>query len=123
MGIQQIPVRPLYRKDNGMYVVDVTNIPFPTEEVFLERVAISIPAGVKRAEAFISFTEGVDCFWRDDSGAIQVVSLLQRGQIFLTIVPSFVPHAVWNRSATTAFLVECATEAPGAVERTILIEP
>lgn len=124
-----IPVVPLYTKTNGMYVMDITEKPFPTEYTWIEKVSMSLPPGKiagnhshHHAEAFLTMTEGLEFYWQDEKKKIHTMHMFRRPYPFFLIVPSLVPHAVINRADHDGIMVKFANEPPGPMKRVKLIE-
>ncbi len=125
----KIPVPPLYQKNNGMYVMDITGTPFKSEYTWIEKVSMSLPAGViagnhkhKHSEAFLAMTDGLELFWMDNKGKIHIVNMYNRVKPFFIIMPSNIPHAVRNKSPHSGIMVKFANEPPGVMEPVILVE-
>lgn len=129
MEPQQFPISIMYKKENGMYVVDLKPIVFPEHYTFSEQVAIVMPPAViagnhkhKRAEAFIVLGTSVDLYWENEKLEVKKMQMVTKEQLYVTIVPSNVPHAIKNNNTEhSAFLIEYGTEQPGPVERVALV--
>ncbi len=98
---------PKYKRDNGVLVLDLDNIPLPNDLVVRERSLVRLPAGQiagnhkhPRTEAYVCLEEGAELHWIDDEGNIQVEQMQQTdGDPRLFIIPPLVPHAISNSSA------------------------
>jgi len=131
MLIKQIPVQVMYKKDNGMFVFNLNELP-PVEGFTLtERVGIVIPPDIiggnhrhLRQEAFIAMHPGLQIYWLELDGVRQTLPLMGKNQeLFLTLVPSMVPHAVKNTSEKEhAALIEYSNMKSSKVERIMVLE-
>lgn len=123
-----IPVPMLYKKNNGMYVMDITGKPFECEYEWIEKTCLSLPVGKvagnhshKHAEAFLAMTEGLEFHWQDEEKNIHIVKLFNASEKFFLILPPFVPHALVNRAGHTGIVIKFANEPPGIMKKETII--
>ena len=125
----KIYINPLYKKDNGMYVLDVTGVPFKSSYTWVEKVSMSLPPGViagnhshKHAEAFLAMTDGLDLYWRDRKKKVRKMKMYGKKRHFFIIMPSNIPHAVKNNARSDGIMVKFANEPPGEMIRDNLVK-
>lgn len=104
MEIKQIPITPTYKKENGLWVLDIDNIEIPFD--IKKRLIVNIPPGQiganhkhQRQEAFIGFGEELELVWKQD-GCTKTAKMNPKGEIILFLIPPLVEHAVINNSKT-----------------------
>lgn len=125
----KIFIEELYSKPNGMYVLDVTGVPFKSPYSWIEKVAMSLPPGViagnhshKHAEAFLAVTNGLDLYWQDKKKKTHKLAMFGKKRHFFIIMPSDIPHAVKNNAKSDGIMVKFANESPGKMNRCILVQ-
>ena len=125
----KIFVKPLYTKDNGMYVMDITGVPFKSEYTWIEKISMSLPPTViagnhahKHVEAFLAMTDGMDLYWQDAKKKIHRMSLYNKNKPFFLILPPYIPHAVKNNAKQDGIMVKFANEPPGEMIRFTLVK-
>ncbi len=124
----KIPVSPLYGKKNGMYVMDITGVPFKSSYTWIEKISMSLPPGVvagnhshKHSEAFLAMTPGLILYWMDKKRKVHTMNMFQNEKHFFIILPSNIPHAVKNTANHSGIMVKFANEPPGIMKRYTLI--
>lgn len=121
MSIQKIKIKPKYKKENGLYVIDIDNIKIPFK--IRERSVVYIPPNQfggnhkhPRQEAFIGIGEGLEIVWMQNNKKIKE-KMNPKGEIFLFTIPSYLSHAVINKSKEDfGILVEYASDMQKDVE-------
>lgn len=123
---REFKVEPTYKKENGLYVLDIYGI----EPPFLvkERSLVCIPAGQfggnhkhPRQEAFIGIGEELELVWQVGA-EIYRKKMNPNGEPKLFVIPPFVPHAVINHSPeNSAVLIEYADDVQHDVENCHLV--
>lgn len=120
----KIYIKPLYKKENGMYVIDITGVPFKSDYSWIEKISMSLPSGIvagnhahQHVEAFLAMTNGLYLYWLDKKGKKQKMAMYDRKKPFFIILPPNVPHAVKNRAKHDGIMVKFANEPPGAMIR------
>jgi hypothetical protein len=116
MKVERRPFEPSYRKDGGVFVMDLMAAPLPAGFEARERKALFFPAGAvagnhrhPRREAFACLEEGLELHWLDADGVVHVEPMAAKGEgPWLFEVPPMVPHAVVNRSDHGLTLLEWA---------------
>ncbi|HYK07936.1 MAG TPA: hypothetical protein VEW42_00380 [Candidatus Eisenbacteria bacterium] len=124
----KITIKPLYEKNNGMYVMDITDVPFKSPYTWIEKISMSLPSGViagnhshKHSEAFLAMTPGLVLYWMDKKKKVHSMNMFVEGKHFFIILPSNVPHAVKNLANHVGIMVKFANEPPGVMKRYTLI--
>lgn len=121
MKVEQSPIVPTYKRENGLWVLDLDKIKIPFD--IKERSIVNIPPGQiggnhkhPRREAFIGVGEGLELSWNQD-GKTERVNMNPEGELFLFLIPPYIEHAVINNSEiTNGILIEFADEAQRDVE-------
>jgi len=121
MNIQKFEIKPKYKKENGLYVIDIDSIKIPFK--VRERSVIYIPPNQfggnhkhLRQEAFIGIGEGLELIWIQNNKRNKE-KMNSKGEIFLFIVPSYLGHAVVNNSKNeSGILIEYASDFQKDVE-------
>jgi uncharacterized RmlC-like cupin family protein len=122
--IKKYIIEPKYRRDNGLYVIDTADLPFPQGFAVHDTSIVHLPSGQiagnhkhPRQEAYYCCDKGVELHWLDDAGKthIEVMSAAD-GAPTLFVMPPFVPHAVVNASTQDATLVGFADGPLDGVE-------
>ncbi|HVI68881.1 MAG TPA: hypothetical protein VM581_00305 [Magnetospirillaceae bacterium] len=127
--ITRIPLQAKYKRDNGVFVLDA-NMPLPDSFTLNERSLVHIPAGAiagnhrhPRQEAFICFQEGVELHWIDSAGEKHSQAMHPtNGEGFLFVISPMVPHAIANKTAGAAMVMEYADGPALAVEQIPVVE-
>ncbi len=107
------PISPKYKKENGLYVLDIDNIqvPFKTKErsiVYLPPSELGGNHRHPRQEAFVGIGEDLEFVWKDGKKT-HTIKMNPDGQLQLIVVPANLEHAVFNRSQNQiAILLEFA---------------
>lgn len=121
-------IDPLYKKNNGMYVLDVTGEPFKSPYIWIEKVSMSLPPGVvagnhshKHSEAFLAMTPGLVLYWQDRKKKKHKMVMFGKRKHFFIIMPSNIPHAVKNNSKNNGIMVKFANEPPGEMTKVLLV--
>ncbi len=117
-------IQPTYRKDNGLWNLRTDQLPLPEDFKVDERSVVYIPSGEyggnhkhPRREVFVGIGEELYMVWLDDEGHKHEDKMMDDEQIFMFDVEPFTPHAVINKGASFALLVELATGPNIDVER------
>jgi len=113
MKIKQIPITPTYKRENGLWVLDIDKIKIPFD--IKERSVVNIPPGQiggnhkhPRQEAFIGVGEGLELVWKQ-SDKTESVKMNPGGELMLFLIPPYLEHAVVNNSETAnGILIEFA---------------
>ena len=116
-GIEIIDIKPKYRKDNGLYVLDIDNFALPKDFIVKERITVTIPAGViagqhkhPRHEAFVALSSNLLLIWLDENSQKNEVKMKDGSDLKLIIMPPNFPHAVINKGSSDAVLLELAND-------------
>ncbi|MCR4329939.1 MAG: hypothetical protein NUV65_05345 [Candidatus Roizmanbacteria bacterium] len=120
---------PTYKRESGLFVIDLNDIPLPINFIVKEKSIVSIPPLEKggnhmhpRIEVLVGLNEGLSFIWQDEKGNICEEAMKKKGKFRVFTVPSHLPHAVVNRSHTqTGILVEFADAKQTDVELIQLI--
>lgn len=115
------PIAPKYKKENGLYVLDIDSIEVPF--IVKEKSLVYIPPGElggnhrhPRQEAFVGIEEDLQFIWVED-GETRNLEMNRDHQLQLIMVPTNLEHAVFNRSKNQmAILLEFADGAQENVE-------
>ena len=120
MKIEQFPITPTYKKENGLWVLNLDTIEIPFD--IKERSVVSIPPGQiggnhkhPRQEAFIGLGEGLELVWIQD-GRTERTNMNPEGKLFLFFIPPYLQHAVINNSKTNGILIEFADKAQEKIQ-------
>ena len=121
MKIQQILITPTYKKENGLWVLDLDDIKIPF--YIKERSIVNIPPSQiggnhrhPRQEAFMGIGEYLELVW-NEGGKSKRVEMNPEGKLILFIIPPNLEHAVINNSeAVNGILIEFADEAQRDIE-------
>jgi uncharacterized RmlC-like cupin family protein len=110
-SIERYPVEPKYQKENGLYVIDSDDLPFPADFRIAERSIVRIPAGQvagnhrhPRLEAYVT-CDDVTLVWVDENGERHMEAMGEASGLALFVVRSMVPHAVVNHSQSGATII------------------
>ncbi len=121
MKVEKVVLKPRYKKENGLWVIDIdkVKVPFKIEE----RSVIYIPPGQlggnhkhPRKEAFIGIGEGLELIYKEGS-QIRRLRMNPKGKTYFFIIPPFLEHAVVNNSKSQqGVLIEFADQSQRDVE-------
>jgi len=122
--IKKIPIDPTYRKDNGLWNLETSTLPFPNDFQIKERNVVYIPAGEfggnhkhPRTEAFVGIGEELFMVWQDEKGKKHEDKMMNGEQLYFFYIEPFTPHAVINKGQSFAVLTEFADGPNTNVER------
>jgi len=112
---------PVYKKENGLYVLDIDSIEVPF--VVKEKSLVYFPPGElggnhrhPRQEAFVGIGENLQFIWVEN-GETHNLEMNPDHQLQLIVVPANLEHAVFNRSKNQmAILLEFADGVQENVE-------
>ena len=115
--IEQYPFTPTYEKENGLWLLNVDKAELPDDFLVVERNVVCIPAGEAggnhmhpREEALVGIGEGLQLIWEDTEGKRHAEVMSGEEGMKLFVIRSLTPHAVVNRGATPAVLIEFAND-------------
>jgi quercetin dioxygenase-like cupin family protein len=119
-------IEPTYRKENGVWVLNLSDLKIPFQAS--ERAVVSIPSGEiagnhkhPRKESFVGLGELI-FHWVDKEGNHKSEHMNKDGRLFLITVESGVPHAVQNTAKDLpGYLYEHADGPQRDVERVIVV--
>lgn len=124
--IEKYPINPTYRKENGLWLLNIDSPDLPTTFPIHERNVIYIPAGEfggnhrhPRSEAFIGVSGNLELTWQDHNGKKHVEAMCPEEKndlLTLFVIQSMTPHVVMNRGKNAAVLIEFADQAQHDVE-------
>ena len=113
--MEQFPVEPKYRKDNGLVLQDIDREDLPLGFKPISRSLITISpkqAGGNhkhvRIEAFIGIGAGLEIIWVDEQGERHSELMNSDDKLRLFVVDSMVPHAIRNNGDVPAVVLEYA---------------
>lgn len=120
-NLQEITIEPKYKKENGLYVLDIDSVEVPF--TIKQRQVVCIPAGQiggnhthPRREAFIGIGTELELVWQVGD-TIHRTKMNPGGKSRLFVIPPYMPHAVINRAAEgEAVLLEYADDIQHDVE-------
>ncbi|NTU73651.1 hypothetical protein HGB07_05820 [Candidatus Roizmanbacteria bacterium] len=123
MNIRKLAIEPTYKKENGLWSLNIRDLLPKIEFIPVEQSLILIPPNQfggnhkhPRTEAFIGVGRRLELIWKDDEGALHEEAMNEE-KLYLFIVPPFVPHAVINKSSDMdAILYEFADAKQHEVE-------
>lgn len=123
MNVKIIPIEPKYKKENGVFVVDIDNVKIPFE--VREKSLVYIPPKEKggnhkhpRTEAFLGIGEGLKIIWKDENGKMIEKNMNSEGELLLFVIPADTPHVIINNSKNQfGILIEFADDIQHDVER------
>ncbi len=114
--VQQIPFQPTYKKENGVFVIDITSVHLPETFTVKQQSLVVIPPGEvagnhkhPRQELFIGLSKGLEFIWQSEKG-VQHLAMRKGEQLFLIVVPAFIPHAIKNNGTEEGVLFEFADD-------------
>lgn len=124
-------MNPTYRKENGLWLLNMDLPDLPTDFHVHERNVVCIPPGEfggnhrhPRNEAFISVGGNLELIWQDQDGQKHIDAMSPEEEdslLILFVIHSMTPHAVVNRGKSAATLIEFAEEAQHDVEPMALL--
>jgi len=127
MNVTRIVIPPTYKKENGVWTLNIEEIvlPFP----IAKKSIVSIPPGKMggnhthaKTELFIALTQGLCLAWKKEDGTIKRVSMKQNDTIIGWIVPEGVSHVVINTSDSEGILLEIADKDVRMTTKDIVID-
>lgn len=130
MSIEKSGFNPTYEKENGIFVVNIEDIPLPGEFTPRYHAVIHIPPGKiggnhmhPRTEVFICIDEGAELHWIDPETREKQVEAMSptNGQPKIFTVNSMVPHAVVNTCDRSITLIELADGPRHSVEQVSVV--
>lgn len=112
-----------YKRESGLWVLDIDKVNFPEEFEAKERSLVYLPPQQiggnhkhPRIEAIIGIGD-LEIAWLDEQKQLHKLPLNENGQLSLTLIPTMLPHAVFNKSRDQfAILFEYANETQHDVE-------
>lgn len=115
---------PTYKRESGLFVINLDDIPLPKDFVVQEKSIVSIPALEKggnhkhpRIEIMVGIGDQLYIMWKDEKGNICEETMNPSGLFRVFTVPAYVPHAVVNRSSVEkGILIEFANAVQEKVE-------
>lgn len=102
--IQTFTIEPKYKKENGLWVIDIDRLRLPENFQPIERSLVCIPPQQiggnhkhPRVEAFLSFAEPLTLAWLDEQQK-KYTEVMR--ELTLYVVSSNLPHAIINSSTS-----------------------
>jgi len=125
----EITFQPTYKKETGLWYLDIPDIPIPSDFKVVEKSIVCIPPKEQggnhkhpRREAFVGIGEGLELAWLDENNDIHTRKMYTADHCILFIIPSFLPHVVSNNSTSEiGFLFEQADALQTNVEEVIVV--
>jgi uncharacterized RmlC-like cupin family protein len=122
MNIQKIEFIPKYKRENGLYVIDLDKCDIPFK--VMEKSVVYIPKGQfggnhkhSRTEALVSLGDNLKLLWMDKDNEVHEEMMYEDGKLSLFVIPSGLAHAVLNVSKNSfGVLIEFTNESQGNVE-------
>jgi hypothetical protein len=112
-GVKKYRLEPKSRGENGKMLVELTRLPVPDNFEVQDQAFVRLPAGAvggnhrhSCAEAFICSDPAIELHWLDADGGKHIETFTETDDIFLIVVPSLVPHAVYNPTDHSIMLLE-----------------
>jgi uncharacterized RmlC-like cupin family protein len=110
------PLEKMDKRANGIEKVNLAELPIPKGFNIKEQVLLLLPPSQiggnhkhSRKELFFTLNDDVVIVWVDAAGEKHERIMKEGDHVYLFEIPSGIPHAVQNRSATTsAILLEFA---------------
>lgn len=113
--IDKILTKPTYKRDGGLWVVNMDMLDIPNDFVIAERNVVYIPPGEyggnhrhPRKEAMIGIGDYIILIWEDSDGVVHEETMSNKDTMLLFILHPFTPHAVVNKGNKPAMLIEVA---------------
>jgi hypothetical protein len=123
MDVKIIPIEPKYKKENGVFVVDIDKIKIPFEVKEKSLVYIP-PKGIggnhkhPRAEAFVGIGEELKIIWKNINGERFEKYMNKNGKLLLFVISTDTPHVIINESNSQfGILMEFADDVQHDVEK------
>ncbi len=111
------PFTPTYKKENGLWLLNVDTTDVPSNFTVVERNIVYIPGGEfggnhkhPRNEAFIGIGDSLQLIWQDDEGNNHTETMSNDSELSLFVVHSLTPHVVVNKGNAPAMLIEFADD-------------
>jgi hypothetical protein len=112
------PIAPAYKKDNGLWSLRMDQLPLPEGFTAKESGVVYIPSGGHggnhkhpRREVFVGIGDALYLVWQDSEGHTHEKRMMDGEHLYLCDVEPLTPHAVVNKAAGFAVLVELASGA------------
>jgi len=129
MNIEKFPVQVKYKKQNGLWVVDLEKLALPKGFNPVEKNLLFMPPQQfggnhkhPREEVFLGINENLQIIWLDEMGQRHEEIMNPKGELFIFYVPANTPHVVRNNSKTLfGILYELASDHQHDVERVNII--
>jgi len=124
MQVEKILIEATYKKDNGIWVLNTDLLALKNGFTITEQTIVYFPPGQvagnhrhPRQEAMIGIGENLFLYWKDEKDITHKEHMNEKGEIYLFIVHSLVPHAVINQSTDqSAIIYEYADDKQHDVE-------
>jgi hypothetical protein len=124
MAIIKKKFKPTYKKNNGLFVINLDNfpaLPFPIKEKSVVNIPPEQMGGNHlhpRWEAFVGIGTELLLIWEDKAGDKHQEQMNKSKELFLFIVEPDTPHAVINQDKNDkGLLIELASEVQHDVEK------
>ena len=123
MSPDKIAIEPSYKKDNGIWVLNLDAIPIPIHFRPRQKSIICLPPKTiagnhkhQRTEIFVGIGEELELCWLDSDNNQKSEKMNPNGKLFVFKVPPYLSHAIRNNSEKhSAFLLEHASIAQRGV--------
>lgn len=127
MGVERIAIEPTFRRESGLFIIDIDKVELPEGFDVEERFVVYIPPGQiggnhkhPRKEIFIGLGD-LELVWKDEGGEVHTEKMGGE-ELKMFVVEPMVPHTVKNNSKNEfGVLIEFATEKQHDVEETKLV--
>lgn len=127
--VTKIPIKPKYKKDNGLWNLDTLSLPLPGGFAVKERNLVYIPADEfggnhkhPRTEVFVGIGGNLFIVWQDAAGEKHEDKMMDDDQLYMFIVEPLTPHAVINKGSGFSVLLELADGPNIGVEQVAVLE-
>ncbi|MDO8241124.1 MAG: hypothetical protein Q7T51_04060 [Candidatus Moranbacteria bacterium] len=121
MKIQEFVIEPRYKKENGLYILDINSIkiPFEVKDISVVNIPPKQFGGNHkhpRQEAFVGIGEELELIWMDGNKRM-TKKMNPEGKNILFVIPSDLGHAVVNNSNSQfGILLEYASDSQKDVQ-------
>lgn len=105
MQVKSYKIKPVLKKENGLWCLDLDAIKLPKNFKCKKRYILRFPPRTfggnhkhSNTEVFIAIGQGMELHWLDENKRKHIEQMNPKGQLFVFLIKPGIPHAVINNS-------------------------
>lgn len=122
MRVTKKQIDPSFKKESGLFLISLDDIPLPKNFQAVDKSVILIPPYQlggnhkhPRTEVFVGLGEALEICWLEN-GKTVCKQMNPKNKLFVFTVPAYTPHVIKNTGETNGVIIELADQKQGMTD-------